>query len=111
MDASDFMNRRSWKNKYLQQSGTDTITKHKKEHKYSIFSEKKFWLQKPFFCNADADANDDADAEMPMPKFPNGLDKNTFWLLLPNNWIDWKFLHAEALKNFINRSNDLDYRS
>ena len=34
-----------------------------------------------FFCNAD----DDADAEMPMPRFPNGLDKNTFWLLLPNN--------------------------
>ena len=36
-----------------------------------------------FFCNAIAD--DDADAEVPLPRFPNGLDKNTFWLLLPNN--------------------------
>ena len=41
-----------------------------------------------FFCNAAA--NDDADAEMPMPRFPNGLDKNTFWLLLTNNWIELK---------------------
>ena len=31
---------------------------------------------KNVFCNADADAevNDDADAEMPMPRFPNGLN-------------------------------------
>ena len=36
-----------------------------------------------FFCNVDA--NGDADAEMPMPRFPNDLDKKTFWLLLPNN--------------------------
>ena len=55
-----------------------------------------------FFCNAVAD--DDADAEVPLPRFPNGLDKNTFWLLLPNNWIEWRFLHAEALKNFINEA-------
>ena len=32
-----------------------------------------------------ANANDDAVAEMPMPRFPNGLDKNSFWLLLRNN--------------------------
>ena len=43
-------------------------------------------MAKMFFCNAVAD--DDADAEMPMPRFPNGLDKNTFWLLLPNNRIE-----------------------
>ena len=35
-----------------------------------------------FFCNVDA--NDNADAEILMPRFPNGRDKNTFWLLLPN---------------------------
>ena len=36
-----------------------------------------------FFCNTVAD--DDADAEMPMPRFLNGLDKKNFALLLPNN--------------------------
>ena len=40
-------------------------------------------MAKVFFCNAVAD--DDAHAEIPMPRFPNGLDKNNFWLLLPNN--------------------------
>ena len=38
------------------------------------------------FYNAIADG--DADAEMPMPRFPNGLDKKNFWLLLPNNSIE-----------------------
>ena len=64
-------------------------------------------MAKIIFCNADA--NDDADTEMPMPRFSNSLDKNTFWLLLPNNWIELKLLHAEALKNLISRSNSLDY--
>ena len=69
--------------------------------------------QRLLFCNADTNAysNDDANAEMPMPRFPNGLDKNTFWWLLPDKWIESKFLHAEALKNFINRNNSLDYWS
>ena len=40
-------------------------------------------MAKVFFCNAVAD--DDAHAEIPMPRFPNGLDKNNYWLLLPNN--------------------------
>ena len=40
-------------------------------------------MAKIFFCNAVAD--DDADAEMQMPRFTNGLDENTFWLLLLNN--------------------------
>ena len=56
------------------QSGTDAITKHKKEHKYSIFS-KKFLRGKKISGNADAnaDSNDNVDAEMPMSRFPNGL--------------------------------------
>ena len=81
MDTFDLMNRKSQITKYLQQSGTDTITKHEKEHKYSTI--KKILMAKIFFCNAVADG--DADAEMPMPRFPNGLDKKNVWLLLPNN--------------------------
>ena len=42
-----------------------------------------------------------------MPRFPNGFDKNAFWWLLSNNWVEWEFLHAEALRNFINRNNSL----
>ena len=48
-----------------------------------LFFKKKKFMAKIFFCNAVAD--DDADAEMPMPRFTNGLDENTFWLLLLNN--------------------------
>ena len=48
------------------------MTKHKKKHKYSTLKK-------------NPDGNDDADAEMPVPRFPDGLDKNIFWLLLPNN--------------------------
>ena len=33
-------------------------------------------MAKIIFCNA-VD-NDDADVEMPMPRFPNGYDKNNF---------------------------------
>ena len=40
-------------------------------------------MAKITFCNTVA--NDDDDAEMPMPRFANGLDKINFWLLLPNN--------------------------
>ena len=51
-----------------------------------LFFLKKILIAKIIFCNADA--NDDADAEIPMPRFPNGLGKNTFWLLLPNKLIE-----------------------
>ena len=71
MDTFDLMNRKSQRTKYSQQSGSDTTTKHKNEHKYStFFKKKKFSWQKYIFCNTVAD--DDADAKMPMP---NGIDK------------------------------------
>ena len=76
-----------------------------RKHKYSIF--RKNSEGKNFFRNADS--NNDADAEM--PRFAYGLDKNTFWWLLPDNWIESKFLHPEALKNLINRNSSLDYWS
>ena len=76
-DGSDWMNRKSQINKYIQQNGT-------KEYRYSIL---KILKAKINFL-----PNDDGDAEMPMSRFQewfqdvkNGFDKNTFWLLLPNN--------------------------
>ena len=55
-----------------------------KEHEYSIFS-KKSLKAKTIFSEgqSNADYNDDADAEMPMPRFPSGLDNYTVWWLLP----------------------------
>ena len=46
------------KNKNLYQSGTDTdtISQHKKKHKFSIFS-KQFLKAKIVFCNANANAD------------------------------------------------------
>ena len=48
---------------------------------YSIFSEKNAQDKYNIFATANADANADGDAEVPMPRFPNGLSlpKSTKW--------------------------------
>ena len=108
MDAFDWMNRKSLRTKYLQQSDTDTMTKHKKEHKYSTLKK-----------NPDGKNNFFA---MPLPMtmlmlrcrcqdFQMASIKTPFGCCFLIIELNEKFLHAEALKNFINRSNSLDYRS
>ena len=39
--------------------------------------------------------------------FLQQIDENTFWLPLPDNLIEWIFLHAEVFKNFISRKDSL----
>ena len=53
------------------------MTKHKKEHNILLFYIKKILMAIVIFAvaNDDVVVNDDADAEIPIPRFPNGLDK------------------------------------
>ena len=64
------MNRKSWRNKYLQQNGPAVITKQKKKHKYYIFFKTISEGKNKIFSNTDS--NDHADAQMLMPRFLNG---------------------------------------
>ena len=75
MEAIGWMNRKSRRNKYLSQSGTDAITDRKEEHKYSIFLKKISEGKNVFFAML---------MQMPiamtmlMSRFPYGLHKSTF---------------------------------
>ena len=52
------------------------MAKHKKEHNILLFYIKKNSDVNSSFCRFQyAVVNGDADAEIPMPRFPNGLDK------------------------------------